>query len=537
MRLVMPAFMAFIPLAALASIASAQSPSTRSFAVTLNADTLAIERLTRTAGRVDADFLDKAQGVRLALAMTLAPGALVSRVEITARMAASATSAPPLQHVVLAFTADTVSISMASGDMPPAQKIGTPHNSIPFLNLSVATAEQIIMRARAIGGSPVQVPVFIIAGGKMPTAVVAFAGADSAVLSVGGADLHARITPAGEIIGGAVPAQNVRFTMTASGAGAVPVSPTPPVKTEKPDYAAPAGAPYTAEEVRVKNARAGIELAGTLTVPRHAAGARVPAVVMITGSGPEDRDEATAAIPGWRPFRQIADTLGRRGIAVLRLDDRGVGGTPLGPQGPTSADFSDDIRAALTFLRARGDIDVGHLALIGHSEGGMIAPMIAASDPALHAIVLIAGPSRTGRAVSDQQVRAAFVGRGLSGAALDSAIATNARAREAQLADNPWIKFWFSYDPIPTAKRVAQPVLIVQGATDTQVSPDQAEELAAAFRAGGNRDVTVRLLPEINHLLVHDANGAFSNYDKLTSLSVSRVVLGAIADWLAAKLR
>jgi uncharacterized protein len=106
-----------------------------------------------------------------------------------------------------------------------------------------------------------------------------------------------------------------------------------------PDYSAPNDAPYSAEEVRVTSPP-GVGLAGTLTMPQHAAGARVPAVVMITGSGPQDRDEATPAIPGWRPFREIADTLGRRGIAVLRMDDRGVGGSDHGPAGATSAGFA-----------------------------------------------------------------------------------------------------------------------------------------------------------------------------------------------------
>jgi alpha-beta hydrolase superfamily lysophospholipase len=303
-----------------------------------------------------------------------------------------------------------------------------------------------------------------------------------------------------------------------------------------PDYSAPIDAPYSAEEVRVTNSR-GVGLAGTLTMPHHAAGVRVPAVVMITGSGPQDRDEATPAIPGWRPFRQIADALGRRGIAVLRMDDRGVGGSDAGPAGATSADFADDIRAALAYLRTRDDVEPSRLALIGHSEGGMIAPMIAESDPTVRAIVVIAGPSRTGREVSDQQVRAALVARGLTGEALEAAIATNDRLRDVQVAANPWLGFWFEHDPIATAKRVSQPVLILQGATDTQVSPDQAEELGAGFRSGGNRDVTVRVLPEINHLMVHDPNGSFTEYGKLQSLSVSPAVLAEIGDWLEGKLR
>jgi pimeloyl-ACP methyl ester carboxylesterase len=306
----------------------------------------------------------------------------------------------------------------------------------------------------------------------------------------------------------------------------------------KADYSAPPGAPYAAEEVRVPAPKAGIELAGTLTIPEHPRGARVPAVVMITGSGPEDRDEATPVFPGYRPFRQIADTLGRRGIAVLRMDDRGVGGTPRGPSDPTSADFADDIRAALAYLRTRSDIDHHDLGLVGHSEGALIALMVGATDPALRSVVLIAGSSRTGRQISDAQVREAFQTRmHLSGAALDSAIRANEPARDAQLASSAWLRFWFDYDPRPTAKKLGMPVLIVQGATDTQVSPDQAEELAAAIRAGRNRHVNVKVIPETNHLLVHDPDGSFANYSRLKSFDVNPVVLGTIADWLAERMR
>jgi uncharacterized protein len=523
-------FMAFV------GTATTQAQVARSFAVTHDADTLVVERISRAGDRVDSDFLDKAQGVRIAMTMVLAPGGLVSRTEIIVRMATAAPDAQPLQHVTLDFEPDTVVITTGSGNSSPAQRVPVPHGTLPFLNLSVATAEQILMRARSLNGESAQVPIFSIMGGTVVTATVRWSAPGSAVLSLGGVDLHARVSPSGEIIDAEVPSQKVRFMPAdAPATGAAPVSTSSTVPA--PDYSAPANAPYAAENVRVTNAHAGVTLAGTLTIPHHTARARVPAVVMITGSGPQDRDEATPAIPGWRPFREIADALGRRGIAVLRMDDRGVGGSDRGPAGATSADFADDIRAALAFLRTRDDIEPSRLALLGHSEGGMIAPMIAATDPMLHAIVIIAGPSRTGRVVSDQQVRAALVARGLTGAQLDAEIATNNRVRDAQVTANPWLSFWFAHDPIATAKRVTQPVLILQGATDTQVSPDQANELAAAFGSGGNHDVTVRVLPEINHLMVHDPNGAFTDYGKLADLSVSPVVLAEIGSWVEKHLR
>jgi hypothetical protein len=509
----------------------------RSFVVTRDADTLAIERIERADDRVHSDFVDKSQGLRVALTMVLAPGDLVTRSEILVRMSTAAPDSPPLQHVTLVFEPGTVSVTTRDGNSAPVQHVPVPPGALPFLNLSVATAEQILMRAKSLGGTTAKVPIFSITGGQVATATVDWSDAGNAVMSLAGVDLHARVLPSGEIEYAQVPAQKVRFAIEGSPEASAPLLSVSRTPAPAPDYSAPADAPYVAEEVRVTNARAGIVLAGTLTMPHHAAGARVPAAVMITGSGPQDRDEATPAIPGWRPFREIADALGRRGIAVLRMDDRGVGGSERGPADVTSADFADDIRDALSYLRGRGDIESSRLALIGHSEGGMIAPMIAATDPALHAIVLIAGPSRTGRAVSDEQVRAALIARGLTGAQLDAEIAANDRVREVQVAANPWLSFWFAHDPIPVAKRVTQPVLIIQGATDSQVSPGQAEELAAAFRAGGNRDVTVRVLPEINHLLVHDPSGSFTDYGKLESLAVSPVVLEAIGSWLEQRLR
>ena len=172
----------------------------------------------------------------------------------------------------------------------------------------------------------------------------------------------------------------------------------------KPDYSAPAGAPYTAEEVTVTTPM-GHTLAGTLTLPKSANRARrVGAIVTITGSGPEDRDEAIG-IDGYRPFRQFADSLARRGIATLRMDDRGTGASKGAYKGATSADFGEDIRAGLAYLRTRPEIDTTHLGLLGHSEGAIIAPIVALKEPNLRAIVLLAGVARPAREVLDFQMK------------------------------------------------------------------------------------------------------------------------------------
>jgi Dipeptidyl aminopeptidases/acylaminoacyl-peptidases len=251
----------------------------------------------------------------------------------------------------------------------PDRRLGVVAGSIPFVNLSGLSLELILRRARALGGDTARVPIILLTGQPI-TGLVVRVGSDSLILTLGGVTLRARTDADGRLLGAAVPSQQVVFERLAADAPAAAWSPVRAVS-----YAAPAGAPYTAEEVKVRTT-AGLTLAGTLTLPTGRRGTRLPAVVLITGSGPEDRDEASPLLPdGYRPFREIADTLSRRGIAVLRLDDRGVGGSDAGPAAATSSDFADDVRAAVAWLRARPEIDPTRVGLVGHSEGAIIAPM------------------------------------------------------------------------------------------------------------------------------------------------------------------
>lgn len=302
------------------------------------------------------------------------------------------------------------------------------------------------------------------------------------------------------------------------------------------DYSAPADAPYTAEQVTVPTP-AGHTLAGTLTLPKNAAG-RVPAVVLISGSGPQDRDAATPYVPGYRFFAQIADTLGRRGIAVLRLDDRGWGASRGDVTTATTEDLAADTRAATEWLRQRAEIDPARIVLAGHSEGAMIAPMLAAEDPRVPAVVLLAGPSWSGRRILDFQLRDALQQQGLAGAALDSTFAAKAAERDAAANRVPWVRWFMDYDPLPAARRLRVPVLVMHGGTDRQVTPAQAEELGAAILEGGATDVTVTLYPELNHLFIHDPAGTAdpAKYAALPSKQVPAEVLGALADWLVERL-
>jgi hypothetical protein len=243
-------------------------------------------------------------------------------------------------------------------------------------------------------------------------------------------------------------------------------------------------------------------------------------------------------VRGYRPFREIADTLGRRGIAVLRLDDRGYGGSGGNGATATSVDFADDVRAALAWLRAQPDVDARRLALLGHSEGGLIAPLVAVRDSALAGIVLLAGPAWSGRRIIAYQNTIAIDRQpGMTVARRDTIIAGAMRAVDSTAVVSPWLRYFLDYDPLPTLRRVRAPVLILQGATDLQVAPSQANELAAALRAGGNTRVTTRVFPETNHLFLVDPSGDPTRYSSLTDTHVRRDVLGAIADWLVTTLR
>lgn len=497
-------------------------PST--FVVLLGTDTLAVERYRRTPTTLSGELVGRHEGVVQEWTIRLAPGGGATAATSTVRRAGSPDGAAPLQEMSLAFRGDSVTVSAAGAHRTQTVPPGT----LPFVNLSAGVLEQLLRQARTSGDSAT-VPFLPFGAPQAAQARVRRTTADSFVVDIAGVALRAQMDSTGSLLGADVPAQGVRFVRAE---GAVELTAAPP-----PDYSPPIGAPYTAREVTVRNAAAGVSLAGMLTLPDGAsAGGRVPAVVLVTGSGAQDRNSSTPALPGWAPFLQLADTLGRRGIAVLRLDDRGVGGSDAGPEGATTRDLAGDVRAALDFLRTVPEVDPSRLALLGHSEGALIVSMVAGEDRTVMAVVLVAAQAWPGRLVSDSQMMEVMREQGVPEGARDSLVAINARTRDSVAAGNPWMAFWLGYDPLPAARRIRQPVLIVQGETDHQVTPEQAGVLAAAIREGGNRDVTVRLFPDVNHLLVHDPAGVFSGYASLPSMKVEPVVLGAVADWLAARL-
>ena len=306
----------------------------------------------------------------------------------------------------------------------------------------------------------------------------------------------------------------------------------------KPDYSAPPDAPYIAEEV-VVTTPGGHTLAGTLTLPKGASRTQpVGAIVTVTGSGPQDRDE-NIGLPGFRPFRQIADTLGRRGIAVLRMDDRGTAASGGTFKGATSADFAEDVRAGLAYLRTRPEIRADRLGVLGHSEGALIAPMVAEKEPTLRAIVLLAGIAQPGRGALYFQLKNQIEhDTKLTPEMRDLQIAEIPKRIDAMMAADPWMKFFLTYDPAPTMRRVKTPVLILTGSRDQQAVPDQVALQEAAFKEGGNKDVTARVLPDLNHLFVQDTDGFPGNYAKLPPPLMMRAdAVEMIGDWLVQRLR
>ena len=396
-----------------------------------------------------------------------------------------------------------------------------------MLNSSLAMLE--LAAERCPRGGSVTFPAFLATGGQTIDVTIRRA-ADSAVIQFAGQVTVIKLDASGKMRSGSTASQNLSFVRVEGNA-------LSRIKIGAPSYDAPADAPYAAEQVQIP-VPAGHELAATLTRPRNA-GDRVPAVVTITGSGAQDRDEYISLVRGYRPFRQVADTLGRNGIAVLRFDDRGYGASTGNFATATSADFADDVRAAIAWLRARRDIDPDRIFLLGHSEGGLIAPLVASTDARIAGIVLLAGPAQKGRQIIAYQQRDAIdrdtALKGMQ--ARDSAAARAGVQFDSLAKTSAWATFFATYDPVPTARKVRVPALILQGRTDRQVTFEQATALGDAMRAGGDADVTVHVFPGLNHLFLPDPDGSPSNYTRLPSGHIGPEVMGMIVGWVTSHSR
>lgn len=330
--------------------------------------------------------------------------------------------------------------------------------------------------------------------------------------------------------------------------------------------------PYVAEEVSYKNAAANITLAGTLTY--LATDTPAPAVLLISGSGPQDRDES---IMGHKPFLVLADYLTRRGIVVLRVDDRGVGGSTGDTMASTTQDMASDALAGVAFLKSRGQVNARRIGLLGHSEGGLVAPLAAGSRDDVAFIVMLAGTGVTGEEILFRQGELIAKAQGADEAELagnrrlqhrivhvikttgDPAAAEKqirkiadeelkeiadadkkeaaAKALDAQmkLILSPWFRYFLTYDPRRALVKVKCPVLAINGERDLQVDPRQnLPAIEAALKSGGNPDFQVRELKGLNHLFQHCQIGSPAEYGKLGE-TFAPEALEVVADWILSK--
>jgi len=331
--------------------------------------------------------------------------------------------------------------------------------------------------------------------------------------------------------------------------------------------------PYKREEVSFTNTKASVRLAGTLTMPENGKATKI--VVMITGSGPQNRDEEVVQF-NHRPFLVWSDWLTRNGIAVLRYDDRGIGASTGVFGTSTSEDFSGDVEAAISYIQSRDDLKNLSIGLIGHSEGGMIAPMVASHNSAVKFIVLLAGP---GLPVSQLMMQQSKDQMRLSGAP-DSAIAksmelnkkmyatinasknlsstelakkldTIMRAELKQLPEaalggqsedemvktsiatltSPWYRYFIAFDPAVYLSHTKCPVLAMNGTLDMQVGSDNLKAIKENLQKAGNKNVQIVPLDGLNHLFQKATTGSVAEYGQITE-TVNPIALKTVTEWI-----
>ncbi|MBN2636871.1 MAG: alpha/beta fold hydrolase [Prolixibacteraceae bacterium] len=323
--------------------------------------------------------------------------------------------------------------------------------------------------------------------------------------------------------------------------------------------------PYLEKEVEYINPKSGLKLAGTLTLPRIEK--NCPAVILISGSGAQDRDET---IFEHKPFMVIADYLTRNGIAVLRVDDRGIGGSEGNTSNATSEDFAGDVEAGVNFLKSINEVNPKQIGLIGHSEGGIVAPIVAAKSNDISFIILLAGPGIPGDEILIAQTELINRAAGMSESVINQnlqvtkklveILKTKNDAPEAkkklqeafsggmyQMANddqkklidakideinNQWFRFFLSYDPIPTIAKVDCPVLALNGSKDLQVPADEnLFAIEKALKEGGNTIFKTMKIDGLNHLFQHCKTGAPEEYAQIEE-TFSPEVLSIINNWI-----
>jgi fermentation-respiration switch protein FrsA (DUF1100 family) len=338
--------------------------------------------------------------------------------------------------------------------------------------------------------------------------------------------------------------------------------------------------PYATRDVEVRHP-AGHVLSGTLVLPAGAApGARVPAAVFVTGSGPQDRDES---LMGHRPFLVLADALARRGIASIRCDDRGFARSTGDFARATSDDFASDACAQFEWLAAVPEVDASRIGFVGHSEGALVGPLAAvsldrAAGPRPAFLVMLAGPGVPGAAILKEQNAAILRAAGASGEALDAIVRAHAAfvdaaaagrpadelrplgealvesqaraggplasmpaAGRARLVDGlvrqmqePWMVRFMRLDPAPALRALRCPVLALFGERDLQVLPSQNEAPVAAALKEAGVPATVKSFPGLNHLFQPARRGTLDEYATI-DVTCDPAVLALVGDWILAQ--
>ncbi|WP_297338105.1 alpha/beta hydrolase [Algoriphagus sp.] len=334
--------------------------------------------------------------------------------------------------------------------------------------------------------------------------------------------------------------------------------------------------PYYSEDLTFENPNAGIDLAGTLTLPQKEG--VFPAVILISGSGPQNRDEE---LLGHKPFLVISDFLTRNGIAVLRYDDRGTALSEGDFRSATSLDFAEDAKAAVEYLRSRKEIIPTKIGLIGHSEGGVVASMVASKTVDVAFIVLLAGTGIPGDQLLLLQQQLVGKASGMSeenlqkGATINKELfamvksSTNlhqlnsdinsflvetfendpnptlpggmgieefAKLQADQIA-TPWMQFFVKYDPAEALQKVKCPVLAIIGEKDLQVPPkENLSAIHEALKKGGNEQVTTKELPDLNHLFQESTTGSPSEYASIEQ-TISPTALTEVLSWIQAQVQ
>jgi pimeloyl-ACP methyl ester carboxylesterase len=295
----------------------------------------------------------------------------------------------------------------------------------------------------------------------------------------------------------------------------------------------------------------GFSLAGTLSQPATRPGPafRFPAVVLVSGSEPTDRDQTLAGIP---VFGQLASALADAGFVVVRYDKRGLGQSGGRSETTTLTDYAEDAVAAVKFLKRRKDVDPRRIAMLGYGEGGAIAAYAASRESGIAALVLVAAPGVSGAALVLEQQRHVLGLLNIPDADKRAKIDLQEKLQKAVIsgkgldaipedlrrqADTPWFRSFLMFDPDKVVKKIDQPLLIVHGELDRQIAPSNADELEAIAKARKGRALKVVKLPGLNHLLVPARTGEVDEYDRLTDKTVSREAISAIESWLKETMR